>query len=70
MKHYRVDLRSIPVNDREAVCTRLDRVAFLASWYPVPGVGIEFVEVFWDSKEDFESSPFIPHGCPCVLLSE
>lgn len=77
MKRYYVDLTYFEnVADRVAAYERLDAGSFICNEVyskPQPGLvpkGRVLVgaEVFWDSAEEFESSPVYPSGCRCAAL--
>ena len=61
-KRYVVDLRSLDPAKREAAYKQIDELAFMTEMVFGPA-GLEAVEVFWTSEEDFATSPLIPSGC-------
>ena len=66
-KRYVVDLRSLDPAKREAAYKRIDELAFMTN-IVLDSTGLEAVEVFWDSEEDFTASGLIPPGCSCTQL--
>lgn len=67
MLMYRVDLTSLEPSERVAAVKRIDAVTF--DTYDGYGTsGLEYVDVAWDRKEDFVSSPVFPTGCRCTKM--
>lgn len=64
LRKYVVDLRSLAPEDRITAFKRMDSFAFLSSEI-IGETGLEGAEIFWDSPEDFLTSPVFPSGCPC-----
>ena len=64
-QRYVVDLRSLDPAKREAAYKQIDELAFMTEMVFGPA-GLEAVEVFWTSEEDFTTSPLIPPGCRCT----
>ena len=62
-KRYIVDLRSLSPADRGAAFEQIDKYAFTATMV-IGQSGLEAVELIWDSKENFATSPALPVGCP------
>lgn len=62
-KRYIVDLRSLNPVDREDAFKQIDKFAFMATMV-MGSSGLEAVELIWDLKENFATSPALPAGCP------
>lgn len=69
MKVYRVDLTSLDPVDRVRAYDLIDGYAFITSMV-LGSNGLEGAVVYWESQEDFPSSPVYPNGCPYQLISQ
>ena len=68
MKRYLVDLTSLDMDKRLSTCDLIEKNAFIVK--PILGNnGIECLDVFWDSPEDFPNSSIYPKGCPYQLVN-
>lgn len=68
MPRYIVDLRSLERHEREAAYRQIDKLSFMTTMI-LGEEGLEGADVVWNLKEDFESSPAYPKGCPCKLVA-
>lgn len=66
-KMYRVDLRSLTPAEREAAYEQIDSLAFMTDMIMGP-TGLEAIEVFWTTEDDFPTSELIPPGCSCYQI--
>lgn len=66
-KMYRVDLHSLTPAEREAAYEQIDSLAFMTEMIMDP-TGLEAIEVFWTTEDDFPSSELIPPGCSCYQI--
>lgn len=67
MKLYAVDLRGLEPSERLVAAERIDGFAFQMT-QTFGANGLEGLEVYWDSNEDFPSSAVFPTGCPYRLI--
>jgi len=65
LKRYIVDLRDLTPEEKETVRERLEGVAFMVCDMLSGSQGLVALQVYWDSKEDFFSSPVFPSKCHC-----
>lgn len=68
MKKYRVDLTPLEPADRARAYDLIDGYAFITSMV-LGASGLEGAVVYWESCEDFPSSPVYPKGCPYQLIN-
>ena len=64
-KRYDNAMHILAPAKREAAYKQIDELAFMTEMVFGPA-GLEAVEVFWTSEEDFATSPLIPSGCRCT----
>lgn len=67
MKIYRVDVRNLSPEEKEAFHNQLDMLAFMTT-FVYEGNVLSAIDVCWDRKDDFLTSPIFPAGRSCALL--
>lgn len=65
MKIYDIDVHTLSAEEKAKVREQLNRLAFFVTDVLSASEGLIAIRVYWDSKEDFFSSPFFPSSCPC-----
>lgn len=68
LKRYMIDVRELSPEEKEAVRTRVEGFAFMVSDVFGGPKGLIGLEVFWDRKEDFLTSPICPANCHCMEI--
>ena len=68
MKRYIVDVSALSTEEKSSAYERLEGYAFMVSTVFGADRRASAYEVFWDSQEDFMTSPIFPLGCPCREL--
>lgn len=69
MKRYLLDLTSLDMDKRLSTYDLIEKNAFIVKSI-LGDNGIECLDIFWDSPEDFPDSSIYPKGCPCRLITE
>lgn len=68
LKRYMIDVRDLSSEEKEAVRERVEGFAFMVCDVFGGSQGLIGLEVFWDRKEDFLSSPICPTNCHCMEI--
>lgn len=66
---YEVNLRSLSPQERLKTYKLLDNYSYFATEIIESGVLVG-AKVYWESSENFQTSPVYPKGCPCKQVSD
>lgn len=65
MKVYEIDIHALSPEEKSKAKEQLDGFTHMTSEILSPSGALVGLRVYWDSKEDFFSSPIFPSNCPC-----